>query len=73
MKSTYKLEGLVEKNQISNILVPLLEVEGIQLVAFNSEESQLTLEYKDTLVDKIIIEVVNLIRKIIPEAWLKNE
>lgn len=73
MKSTYKLEGLEQPNQISSLVVPLLEVEGIQLVAFNSEESQLILEYKDTLVDKIIIEVVNQIRKILPNAWLKNE
>lgn len=72
MKSTYILEGLEEKKSISNIVVGITNISGIQLVSYNGQENQLTIEYQDSLVDKIIVEVLNLIRKLSPKVMLKN-
>lgn len=72
MKSTYKLVGLEEQHELSDIVVSLHTIEGIQLVAYNGIDEELVLEYNDSLVDKIIVEVMNLIRSISPKASLKN-
>lgn len=72
MKSTYILEGLEEKKSISTIVVGITDISGIQLVAYSEEGNQLTIEYQDSLVDKIIVEVMNLIRKLTPKVMIKN-
>jgi len=72
MKSNYLLEGLQDRNSISDIAVALHDIEGMQLVSFNGEENQLTIEYNDALADKIIEKVKELIKKIYPKANIRN-
>ena len=72
MKSNYLLEGLQDRNSISNIAVALHDIEGMQLVSFNGEDNQLTIEYNDAFADKIIEMVKELIKKLYPKANLKN-
>ncbi len=72
MKSVYILDNLETPNTIGQVAAELSGIEGLQLVSYNAPAKELTLEYAANLVDKIIVEVMNLIRRISPQAEMKN-
>jgi hypothetical protein len=72
MKSTYILEGLQERNLISDIAVALHDIDGVQLVSFDGTDNQLTIEYNDLFADTIIRKTKALIKKLDIKAILKN-
>lgn len=73
MVSVYTLDGFDHINDIGLVAAEISAVEGVQLVKYDTQSKELTLGYVADLVDKIIVEVMNLIRKIAPKAQMKNK